>query len=208
VGQRRQDDNVRIGRFPANAAPTEYATALAMHIQGARTELAGKLYLDPVHWNALLQYIHGKPDYTDYVINIDAKSRWQRHHSLIVQLDDPDDWYYLLICGALHPDYEIVGWLKGNEAKREENKADPVGGRPAYFCKGPFHHPAKLKAMLKPVAYEPLPKPPARVTPIRRRALVQAPDLQQWVAKYGGYQNIPWEQWDAATRRYQTERRF
>jgi hypothetical protein len=27
---------------------------------------------------------------------------------------------------------------------------------------------------------------------------IQAPDLQEWTARYGGYQNIDWERWDAA----------
>jgi hypothetical protein len=35
----------------------------------------------------------------------------------------------------------------------------------------------------------------------------QPPDLQEWVARYGGYQNIPWDLWDAAVVEYQTRRR-
>jgi hypothetical protein len=35
----------------------------------------------------------------------------------------------------------------------------------------------------------------------------QAPDLQEWVEKYGGYQNIPWPEWDAAMTRWQAARR-
>jgi hypothetical protein len=35
----------------------------------------------------------------------------------------------------------------------------------------------------------------------------QPPDLQEWVARYGGYQNIPWDQWDRANAEYQARRR-
>jgi hypothetical protein len=36
---------------------------------------------------------------------------------------------------------------------------------------------------------------------------LKPPDLQEWVAKYGGYENIPWDLWDAANEEYQTRRR-
>jgi hypothetical protein len=29
------------------------------------------------------------------------------------------------------------------------------------------------------------------------------PDLQLWVGFYDGYQNIPWDQWDAAVREFE-----
>ncbi len=33
------------------------------------------------------------------------------------------------------------------------------------------------------------------------------PDLQEWVARYGGYQNIPWTLWDSANAQWQERRR-
>jgi len=36
---------------------------------------------------------------------------------------------------------------------------------------------------------------------------LSAPDLQEWVARYGGYTNIPWDKWDAAVAEYQAKRR-
>jgi hypothetical protein len=35
----------------------------------------------------------------------------------------------------------------------------------------------------------------------------QPPDLQEWVVKYNGYWNIPWDQWDRANAEYQARRR-
>lgn len=34
--------------------------------------------------------------------------------------------------------------------------------------------------------------------------LPACPDLQDWVARYGGYNKIPWKQWDAALGAWQT----
>jgi len=35
-----------------------------------------------------------------------------------------------------------------------------------------------------------------------------APDLQEWVDRYGGYWNIPWPEWDAALARWHIARRL
>lgn len=34
------------------------------------------------------------------------------------------------------------------------------------------------------------------------------PDLQDWIARFGGHRNIPWDQWDTAVEEYQIERRI
>ena len=36
---------------------------------------------------------------------------------------------------------------------------------------------------------------------------LEPPDLQEWVRRYGGYNNIPWADWDRANAEYQTARR-
>lgn len=33
------------------------------------------------------------------------------------------------------------------------------------------------------------------------------PDLQEWVTRYGGYDQIPWVEWDRAVADYHRERR-
>jgi hypothetical protein len=35
----------------------------------------------------------------------------------------------------------------------------------------------------------------------------QPPDLQEWIARYGCYQNIPWDAWDRAHAKYQARYR-
>jgi hypothetical protein len=34
------------------------------------------------------------------------------------------------------------------------------------------------------------------------------PDLQEWVARYGGYPNIPWAEWDQAVAAWHLARRI
>jgi hypothetical protein len=36
---------------------------------------------------------------------------------------------------------------------------------------------------------------------------LKPPDLQEWVASYGGFQNIPWDRWDELNAEYQARRR-
>jgi hypothetical protein len=36
---------------------------------------------------------------------------------------------------------------------------------------------------------------------------LKPPDLQEWVARYGGYHKIPWAEWDAAIEQWQAARR-
>ena len=200
VGKKRQDDAVRRGRPAKNKAPEDYYEALRIHVIGARCELAGKLCLDPVKWNALLDDVRGVPDLSTF---IDVKGRRLRHHSLIVQYDDPGEWAYLLVCSSNHPEYDIAGWLWGREAKQEKNRKDPVGGRGAYFADGAsLRSVDELKALVPPGEDASLPSIPPEVAREMEPRL-KPPDLQEWVAKYGGYWKIPWNEWDAAVKRYQ-----
>jgi hypothetical protein len=102
-------------------------------INGIRAEMAGKLYLDPVHWNDLAPSgvdLSKLPDLEDF---IDVKDIQQEHHKLIVQYKDDPEWAYFLVYGAECPKFYMVGWCWGWEAMHERFDADPVGDRPAYF---------------------------------------------------------------------------
>ncbi len=105
-----------------------------MHIAGLPGEVAGKLYLNPVIWNAFRSYgsIHNLADLEDW---IDVKTRTKSWHDLIVQEDDPPGWAYLLVYSNRHPVYQIVGWCWGWEAQQKKFWDDPAGGRAAYFVK-------------------------------------------------------------------------
>lgn len=139
LGQMRQDNAVKNDRRAKNGAPEDEATALAMHILGARCEQAVHIFLErKVMWHRyvskeLSQWKNGKriklPDLGD---DIDVKGRPLGWHDLIVQLDDNPDWRFVHVLADLHPVYEITGWMYGKEAKAISSK-DPKGGRRAHF---------------------------------------------------------------------------
>ena len=54
------------------------------------------------------------------------------HGSLIVSPKDEDDQYFFLVTGEI-PEYEVRGFLKGKDAKKEEWLRDPNGRPAAYF---------------------------------------------------------------------------
>ena len=59
----------------------------------------------------------------------------QTHHlngSLIVRDRDPDNHFYVLVVGHC-PEFEIVGWIKGHDAKKNEFLRCPGDQNPAYF---------------------------------------------------------------------------
>ena len=131
---RRHDSAARNNRRPKNNAPTADRWAFAICRHGVFCECAGWLYLRPCTWHAYAEEVHGLPDYENW---IDAKGITQRHHHLLVQCDDPDDWAYLLIGSWDHPYYDILGWCWGREAKTAPIR-DPIGEcggdpRPCHF---------------------------------------------------------------------------
>jgi hypothetical protein len=132
AANRRQRAAVERERHAKNGAPEDYSAALALHLRGTRTEAAGKLYLNPVTWHAFKDSIHNLPDLEDW---IDVKGVPYDRDSLIVQKDDPEHWAYLLVSAQNHPQYKIIGWCWGHEAKQKRFLFDPVGGREAHFVR-------------------------------------------------------------------------
>lgn len=113
------------GSLHKNGGPQgDYALSLRRDILGARTELAAKVYLDPVRWDT-----GERPGGADLEDWIDVKGVELGRHKLIVQRDAVDDWAYLLVNAEFHPTYEIIGWAWGREAK----KIPMSGPRPAHF---------------------------------------------------------------------------
>jgi hypothetical protein len=130
-------------RANKNGLVGEFDQLLWHHRLGARCEVAGKLFLNPIKWHALAKDIGHLPDLGDFV---DVKGRSRSDYDLVVQRDDEDDFAFLLITADRHPDYWIWGWLWGREAKQEQFWSDPKGARPAYFVsKDLLHSPDELR---------------------------------------------------------------
>ena len=65
-------------------------------------------------------------DAPDVSPNVEVRSTPYPHGKLIVRKDAPDDRPFVLVRGTL-PNFEIVGWIRGGEAKRNEWLMDPNG---------------------------------------------------------------------------------
>lgn len=153
LGQMRQDNAVKNDRRAKNGAPEDEATALAMHILGARCEQAVHIFLErKLVWHMyaskeLSEWKNGRrvklPDIGD---DIDVKGVPKAWHRMIVKHDESDDWRFVHVIAESHPVYEIAGWMYGREAKAVPID-DPKGGRPAHFVKRELlHSPLTLRA--------------------------------------------------------------
>lgn len=130
LARRRQADAVRRGRIPGNNLTADWAEAMAIQTQGCRGERAAKEWLEPVKWNDFAEDIYNLADFEDW---IDAKTIKRPDHKMIVQRNDNPDWAYLLVQGARHPHYQILGWMWGREAQAAA-VTDPTGkNRGAHF---------------------------------------------------------------------------
>lgn len=86
IARWRRNAAVDRSRPAHNGAPVKYQAALSIDVLGARAEAAGKLYLNPIRWNAYAESVRDLADLGDW---IDVKGRAKSWHDLIVQRDDP-----------------------------------------------------------------------------------------------------------------------
>jgi hypothetical protein len=134
VGGRREAEALR-----RNIDKPQYSRqeSVENHIQsaGAEKAVAKRLNLD---WHASIN------TFADGVADVGGaiEVRYRRlDYELKVRERDHDDRYFVLVRGAL-PDYEIIGWLKGKDAKRPEWWKDPGLHGPAFFVPDPYLKPA------------------------------------------------------------------
>ena len=62
----------------------------------------------------------------------EVRTRSSHDHDLIIRDNDPDGRVFILVTG-LSPTFRIHGWIKSEDAKREEWRKDFGGHGPAYF---------------------------------------------------------------------------
>jgi hypothetical protein len=132
VGLIRRGVGLREGKTNTNGWKPSFELALWKDRQSARCEMAAKLWLDTVcerdvEWNELDLSV--KWDLAGF---IDVKGVEEAHHRLGVQKNLPPQFAYLLVDSWNHPDYAIVGWMWGHEAKQTKWWEDPQHG-PAFY---------------------------------------------------------------------------
>ncbi len=90
--------------------------------QGIGFELAG-----------FLRSYKGTAEVGDDIV---VRSTLLRRGNLILQLDDRDDWRYVLVRSHGLPELEICGWVFGGDGKRDgkwEDTRPPFDKRPCYL---------------------------------------------------------------------------
>jgi hypothetical protein len=134
----RNDNALKMGRPEMNNASSDPETRLVRHVLGMQGEAALMLYLTRARpmlkWHLYQDggVLTTLPDFDDW---IDVKAAPKNHLSLIIQLNDHEDWAYVLALAEMTPRICLFGWCWGHEAKQDCYRADPVGNRPAYFIK-------------------------------------------------------------------------
>lgn len=64
--------------------------------------------------------------------NIQVRATKLLRGKLIVTDSDPDDQIYVLVVGQI-PEYNVVGWIRGADAKNKDFIFAPNNRPPAYF---------------------------------------------------------------------------
>jgi len=132
IGAVRQLQNLKAGRTDAHGRGAD--DGWTAHIEGAAGEMALAKAMG-VYWSGALGNLKA-----DDVGPLQVRTRSSHSYDLIVHKTDPDDRAFVLLTGRA-PHFIARGWIRGDDAKREEWWADPAKGRPAYFVPQAELHP-------------------------------------------------------------------
>lgn len=127
---RRQEYNQARSVRGRNGGAEKGNAAFTAHLLGAAGEMAVASYLGLKDF----LFLETKPvkGSCDLPGNIDVKTRNRHNRDLIVQFDDSPNKNYWLV--TIEKKIIIIqGWIPYVECAIEKYKADPAGGRPAYF---------------------------------------------------------------------------
>lgn len=126
AGIMRRISAIRKGRKEPYGTPKADLWGNDIESSGAEAAVAKALNL---YWTSVKEKV-GPGD----VGNFEVRSTNRADGSLIVHDRDPDDVPFILVRGTF-PDYEIVGWMFGRDAKDEKYRFRG-DGRPAFFVPG------------------------------------------------------------------------
>jgi hypothetical protein len=117
------------GRISTRGFTGDQNGQLAIHRLGTFCELAGKLFFNPIHWNAILDDPQYQPDlWTEYGLKVDIKGVDRDSKHLLIRRDEPihGNWAYVKVSAQHHPEYWLHGWVWGNEITADMlGEADP-----------------------------------------------------------------------------------
>jgi hypothetical protein len=125
VGVRRNVSAVARGRQHQHGMSAD--DGWRAHIEGACGELALAKYLGK-YWDGSVDTFRSMPDLGD----IEVRTRSKPYYDLIIREDDDPSKVYVLVTGSA-PDYEVRGWIRGEQARRDEWLQSYGGRPPAWF---------------------------------------------------------------------------
>lgn len=135
-GMRRQIESVLKGRKDRDGLDPE--EGWTVHIEGALGELVVAKFLN-IYWDFSVNRFQGP----DLGKNYQVKTRAKNHYDLLVRPHDNDNDIYILVVG-MAPEYRVVGWYYGRDAKKEEWLKKVRPDRPAaYYVPQSFLNPMK-----------------------------------------------------------------
>ena len=140
---RRQSVNAALGLKGRNNGPAHGDDALRLHLIGAAGEMAVAALLDMEHF--LYQETMAKRGSADLPPNIDVKTRARHYYDLVVQLDEKPGKIFVLVTIENRQTF-VHGWIKSEDAMKDQWKKEHVKGRPAFFV--PKHHLLPLLSLL------------------------------------------------------------
>lgn len=133
VGARRE---IEIMRAKIMTQPFSEEPSVYNHIQSAGAEKSVGKRLN-VDWHASINTF--KLGVADVGSAIEVRYR-RKEYDLKVSKDDDDSRFFVLVWGEM-PTYEIVGWLRGKDAKQPQFWSNPGGHGFAYFVPAKYLRP-------------------------------------------------------------------
>jgi hypothetical protein len=145
VGARRESEALKDNR-PKNwkASDDEKISSIDNHMQSAGAEKAVAKRLN-INWHASINTFKDGP--ADVGEGIEVRYA-RKKGRLKVTKDDHDDRYFVLVWGEL-PNYEIVGFIRGKDAKQDQFLDDPKGYGEAYFVPPQYLRPFEQLIVVK-----------------------------------------------------------
>lgn len=126
VGARRQAEAERMNLPDQYGFEGDSEAGKNIHCLSAAAELGCGKGFD-IFWNGSVNTFKNGGDVGKYQVRYRSKD----HYQLIVRPDDRDDDIFILVRGAL-PTLDIVGWMRGKDAKNPD-WVRRYGGRSAAF---------------------------------------------------------------------------
>lgn len=115
ISKKRKSANYNLGGWDAD-------------VEGALAEMAVGKALN-IYWNGSVNtFTNGPND----VGKFEVRSTLNKEGSLVIRPKDSDSETYILVTGSC-PDYELVGWMKGKEAKNKTYIKNPGNKGIAFF---------------------------------------------------------------------------